>query len=365
MKLKVNRQELADALGLTGNVAVSRTPKPILQCVLLRVLGDCVELEATDQEIGLRCVVAQVEVADRGEVLVPADKLGAIVRESGDETLDLEADGGYCHVRGLDSHFQINAQDAAEFPTVASLSGDPDFEITGEVLRRLSERTVFAAARESTRYAINGVLWEKRGDTLTLVATDGRRLTLAAGEVTSGPDRELTAIVPSKVTGLMQKVFGEGDETVAVKVVGNQILLRGRRAVLSTALVEGHFPSYRDVIPEGNDKQATLRVAELFSAVKRAALLTNEESRGVRFAFGPDELALSSRAPQEGEAEVRVPILYEGTPVEIGFNPSFVTDVLRILHVDEVTMDLKESNRPGVLRVGEDFRYVIMPVNLS
>ncbi len=365
MKLRVNRQELAEALSQSGSVAVVRTPKPILQCVLVRALPDALELEATDLEIGLRCVVTQVEVEQEGQVLVPAEKLGAIVRESADETLEIEATSGMCHLRGAGSHFQINAQEAEEFPAVATMSGGPDFEVNGQVLHRLAERTAFATARESTRYAINGVLWERKGKQLTLVSTDGRRLARAVGEVKPGEQATPSAIVPSKAMGLCQRIFGEADEAVGVQITGNQILARGRRTTVSAALVEGHFPNYLEVIPQDNDKRVHVNTAELLSSVKQAALLTNEESRGVRFAFGSNELALASRAPQQGEARVTMPVKYEGEPIEIAFNPTFLVDALRVVHVDEVALDLKEANRPGILRVGDDFEYVIMPVNLS
>ncbi len=365
MKLRINRQELAEAMAVVSSVAAARTPRPILQCVLFRAAGDCVELEATDLEMGLRYVASQVEVETQGEVLVAADKLAAIVRESADELLDVEADPTHCHVRGADSHFQIHMQDTAEFPKVATMSGAPDFEIQADVLRRLVERTGFAAARENTRYAINGVLWETAGTRLVLVATDGRRLSQAVGQISSAGKQELGVIVPSKAMNLIRQLFAGAEEMVSVQVVGNQLLLRSQRALISTGLVEGHFPKHQDVIPTDNDKKVRLKVSEILSAVRRAALLTNEESRGVRFAFSAEELALSSRAPQQGEARITMPVRYEGEPLEIGFNPSFLTDVLRVLHEDEVTFELKEPNRPGVLRCGDEFLYVLMPVNLS
>jgi DNA polymerase-3 subunit beta len=365
MKLRVNRQELAEALGVVGTVAVARSPKEILKCVLIRACPDHLELEATDLEIALRYTVTQVEVETEGAALVSAEKLSAIVRESEDDLLDLETDENLCHVRGADAHFQIYLQGTEEFPAIGGMSGEPDFEIEAGVLRRMAERTVFAAARENTRYAINGVLWERTAQNLMLVATDGRRLSQAMGPVSATKGENASAIVPSKAMGLVQRIFTDGDEKVAVKITGNQIVLSSSRATMSTALVEGHFPKYQDVIPTDSDKKATLPVAETSSAVRRAALLTNEESRGVRFAFASGELSLASRAPQQGEAQITLPMEYSGEPVEIGFNPTFLTDVLRVVHEDEVTFELKEPNRPGVVRCGGDFLYVIMPVNLS
>lgn len=365
MKLRVDRQELAEAMGVVGAVAAPRTPKPILQCVLVRARADRLELEGTDLEIGLRYLVTQVEVEEEGEVLVAAEKLGAIVRELGDEVLEIAADGSFCHVRGADSHFQISAQDTKEFPAIVSEVGEPNFEISAEVLHRLAERTVLAAARENTRYAINGVLWEKGPEVLRLVATDGRRLAQAVGKLVSPTEGELSAIVPSKAMVLFQRVLGDHEETVGVQLLSNRILLCCPRVVVSAALVEGHFPKYQDVIPGDSDKRAEFSVAEILGAVRQAALLTNEEARGVRFSFASEELCLSSRAPEEGEARITKPIRYAGESIEIGFNPSFLIDVLRVVHVETVTFEMKEPNRPGVLRAGDDFLYVIMPVNLS
>ncbi len=365
MKLRVNRTELAEALSVVGGVAVARTPKPILKCILIRACPDHLELEATDLEVAVRYVVSQVEVETEGAILVGADKITAIVRESQDDLLEIQTDEHLCHIRGADAHFQVYLQDVKEFPAMAGPSGEPDFEVAADVLRQMAERTVFAAARENTRYAINGVLWEARGKNLVLVATDGRRLARAGGPLLSGKKTDRTAIVPSKAMGLIQRVFDGVDEKVGVAITENQIRLTSSKATVSTALAEGHFPKYQDVIPNDSDKKVQLPTAELLSAVRRAALLTNEESRGVRFSFVAGELTLSSRAPQEGEARITMPLEYAGTAVEIGFNPNFLTDVLRVVHEDEITLELKESNRPGLLRCGGDFLYVIMPVNLS
>ncbi len=366
MKVRVNRQELAEALGVVGSVAATRTPKDILKCVLLRAAADHLELEGTDLEISIRFIVSQVEVNKKGVVLVSAEKLSAIVRESNDELLDIETDANHCHVRGAGSHFQIYIRDAKEFPAGASMSGDPDWEIKANVLRHLAERTIFAAARENTRYAINGVLWERKDKQLVMVATDGRRLAKAVGKISGGKDGGPSeVIVPSKAMVLFQRLFTEQDEKIGVKLTESQIVLRSNRATVSVALVEGHFPNYHDVIPKETNKTAQLKVGETLSGIRRAALLTNEESRGVRFAFADAELTLSSRAPQEGEASVKLAVAYKGEALEIGFNPNFLTDVLKVIHDDEVNFELKDANRPGVIKCGDDYLYVVMPVNLS
>ena len=365
MKVRCNRHELAEALAAIGGVVAARTPKPILQGVLIEAHADHCLLAATDLEVGIRFVVTQVEVDDQGTSVVPADKLGQIVRELADEVILLETEDSVCHVRGQGSHFQIYAQDPADFPPVAQLEGEPDFEIEADALHRMAEWTVFAAARENTRYAINGILWAKEKDVLTLAGTDGRRLSRARGKLASGGGGSLESIVPVKAMNLLQRILGENGSTVAVKLSSNQLVVKSARATLSTGLVEGQFPNYQDVVPTDCNCSVHLKTADFLSAVRRAALLTNEESKGVRLSFRNDSLTFSSRAPAQGEATITLPISYSAPELDIGFNPVFLVDVLRVVHTDEVTMELKEANRPGVISCDPNLLYVVMPVNLS
>lgn len=365
MKLRFNRQEMAEALSAVASVAGARTTKEILKCVLLEAQSDSLVLSATDLELSLRYVVTQVEVEEPGDTVVVADTLARIVRECTDEVLSVETAENLLHVRGTGSLFQIRTQDSAEFPAIPTLDVEPDFTIEHPILHRLVDLTVFAAARESTRYAINGVLWEVEGKKLTLAATDGRRLSLVHGKLERGPTKALRSIVPAKALSLFSRLPVEDGAQVGVKITSNQIMLKMGRALISTALVEGQFPKYQDVVPTDCDCVAKLNTTEFHSALKRAALLTNEESKGVRFSFSEGSLELSSRAPEQGEAEIVMPVAYKGEPVQIGFNPVFILELLRVAHAEEITFAFKEANRPGVIRLGDDFVYVVMPVSLS
>jgi len=366
MKLRFNRLEMVDALSGLCSVAGARTPKEILKCLRVEARPDVLLLTATDLELSLRCAVTQIEVEEPGERLVVADTLGKIVRECSDELLSIETDESMLHVRGASSHFQIMTQDAAEFPPVSVMEGEPDFSIEHGLLCRLVAWTVFAAARDSTRYAINGVLWQVEGDTLTLTATDGRRLSVGRGKLSSASSTAPpSAIVPAKALGVFNRLSAEADVQVGVKITGNQLLMSVGGALLGSSLLEGRFPKYQDVIPTDCDRQVRLNTSEFLSSLKQAALLTNEESKGVRLLFSDGNLTLSSRAPEQGEATIMMSAVFEGEPLEIGFNPVFLLDVLRVVHTDEITFELKEANRPGVVRVDDDFVYVIMPVNLS
>ncbi len=364
MKCVVDRQSLYEALAATASVTLTRTPKPILQCVRVTAEKDSLILTAYDQEVGLRYRVKQVDTTKPGETLVQGDRFLAIVRESSDETMALESNGDQLNIRGADSHFQMVGQNVREFPPVPDMEGEPDFVVKSGALADAISKTLFAAARENTRYAINGVLWEKKGKKLLMVATDGRRLAMCDASLEKSVGDEASAIVPTKALSLIMKLHMDADEMIEVKLRPNQIVLRTESVTISSVLVEGHFPKYQDVLPREHDKTAVLKTDEFLSGVKRAALLATAESKGVKIILGKEGMILSSRAAEQGEATIKVPVDYKGSEISIGFNPEFLLDALKVCG-DSTTFELKEPAKPGVIKNGSGFQYVVMPVNLS
>ena len=211
--------------------------------------------------------------------------------------------------------------------------------------------------------------------------TTGRRLALARGNADSVPggvERSAQCIIPTKALTLASRLIENDESTVRIAVTTNQVLFAFSEAgepesagtVLACNLVEGTFPPYEDVIPKDQDKRAKFDVNVLSSAVRRAALLTNEESRGVRLAFGGEKsgkgLKMTSRNPEMGEAEIDVELeSYEGGEIDIGFNPAFLSDALKVMPETHVLLEMKAPNKPGLIRSGSDFLYVVMPVNLQ
>ncbi|TVQ32749.1 MAG: DNA polymerase III subunit beta [Phycisphaeraceae bacterium] len=392
MKVICDRAALLDAINLVSGVVATRTPRPQLTCVKLTAMkeGDAgrLVLAATDAEVSLRLSTANVDVQEEGEALIPAQKLQQIIAaEENEPTLTLETDEDMMHVRGADARFKVFGYPSGDFPPVPEFPGADErgvrtvFRVGASELDTLISRTLFATARENSRYAINGVLMKVHGKKIEMVATDGRRLALARGVADSAPgDEAVSCIIPTKALALCAKLI-DGEDAVRIAITENQAIFafghpeEPPRAALATSLVEGAFPPYEDVIPRDQDKKAVFDVAALRSGVRRAALLTNEESRGVRLAFtagkgkGKDSganLRLSSRAPEMGEAEIDVDVSsYDGEDIEIGFNPNFITDALKIIDEPQVIMELKASNKPGLIKSGTEFTYVVMPVSLQ
>jgi DNA polymerase-3 subunit beta len=329
-------------------------------------------LVATDMELALQYTLTQVDIATPGVALIPAGKLSEIVNNSPDDTLTLETNADTTAIKGSDANYKVFGYNADEYPPISAFEGNPDFSLTAGTLRMLLDRTRFAAAREMTRFAINGVLFEKKGKKLSLVATDGHRLAQTRDDVSGdGASRDLSAVVPIKAINLIERLLTDPEQTVSLQFKENRLYVQvasetGRvTATMSTSLVEGTFPPYNDVIPKDSDKKVTLNRERFASAVRRAALLTNEESKGVRLAFASGTLSISSRAPEMGEAKIDLPVEYAGDAIEIGFNPNYLMGALKVADQETVTFEMKTPNKPGLLKSGPGFLYVVMPVNLS
>ena len=392
MKVVCDRGALLDAVSLVSGVVAARTPRPVLRYVLLKATtsdaGSRLAFAATDGEVSLQFSTDEVEVREPGEALLPADKIRAIVAaEDTEATVELETEGDTCVVKAGRDKYTLMGYPAKEFPTLPdfadAVAGTADvppaksvFAHDSGALNAMITRTVFATAKENSRYAINGVLMKRDGKTLEMVATDGRRLAFCRSKVKGDKDAApVTAIVPTKALSLLQKLLGNEDEPLEMAVGESRLYIgvggsggKGHRATIATNLVEGTFPPYEEVIPRDQDKKVTFDRDSLASAVHRAALLTNEESRGVRMAFsgGDKQLQLSSRAPEVGDAHIEVDLAgYEGEDIEIGFNPAFISDALRVIPETEIILELKSPAKPGLIRAGSDFQYVVMPVNLQ
>jgi len=364
MKLTCERAALYEAVQLAGALASTRMAKPILQNVKMIAEGKRLDVLATDLEVSIRFRLENVEVSRPGAVAVSASRLLGILRESPDEQMDVEVKERKCTVKGADSTFEMLGDDPGDFPEIAEMMTSAQVEVKRVDFIEMVDKTVFAAASESTRYALNGVCFVFSANHIELVATDGRRLAYIKRKA-KGVNADMgSLIVPPKALQHVSRVLTEEDDAVGMKVEENRVVFQTSRALVSSVLVEGHFPPYKEVIPKDGDKKATLKREAFLGAIRRAALLTTEEARSVRMDFSKDLLVLTSEAPEAGKAEVKLGVSYSGADLSIAFNPTFVTDVLRVLSSDEVTMEMKDASRPAVIQDGTSYIYVVMPINI-
>ena len=370
LKALCERDPLVEAMSLVTGVVATRTPTPALQCVRITGQNGQLKLAATDTEVSLTLTIDRVDLQQDGDILIPADKFSQIARSCDDATITIASDSESLLVRSSDSRFKVFGFPITEAPDIPNFdSDDPDFTIDAAQFRELMEKTVFAAASDHSRYAINGVLLDRTGKTLRLVATNGHRLALASG-VCDGDKEDQQCIIPTKAMVLLRRLL-QDEGVVSVRVDNGRVIFHiddgaNTTATLSSNLVEGTFPPFEDVIPKDLDQKVSINTDVLSRAVRRAHLMTNEESRGVRLIFDGDKLVITSRAPETGEAEVEVPISgFTGERMEIGFNPVYIIDALKVVGTDEIVMELKRSDKPGLIKSGNNFVYVVMPVNLQ
>lgn len=367
MRVNCDREKLWHAFQNASAVAPSRSPKPILQNVKLEARPDGGVLLATDLEVGVRIETPGVEAESAGSVILPIGRFGSILRESTDARLVLETDGSGVVVRGERSEFRLPAENPAEFPAVSEFSETKYHALPARVLSQLIRRTVFATDNESSRYALGGVLLELLPDKIIAVGTDGRRLAMMevpASSVGGHASGDTMTIVPTRSMQLIDKLLTEPDAEVQIAARANEVLVKTPRATFYTRLVEGRFPKWRDVFPKRPDSiQIELVAGLLHGAVRQAAIVTSEESRGVDFTFGDGKVLLSGRAPEVGQSRVEMPIAYDGAAVSISLDPRFFSDFLKTLEQEATfTLELKDAESAAVCRTSDGYSYVIMPL---
>jgi len=367
MNLVCQREPLLAAFQTVASVVPQRSPKPILQNVKLEVTGQSAFLLATDLEIGIRCEVPGIEIRVPGSAILPVGRFGSILRESTDDVLHLEATPEKVTVRGERSVFHLPSVDPAEYPAVAGFQETKYQEVAGRLFRELVRRTVFATDTESTRFALGGVLWELSADKFTAVATDGRRLSKMEGpshSVGGPPPSDLNTIVPSRALQLMDRALGDFDGEVQIACRTNDVLVRTPLVTIYSRLVEGRFPRWRDVFPDRkNAQQIELTVGPTLSALRQAAIVASEESRGVDFTFAEGTMTLNGQSSEKGDAKVEMPVGYTGKPLEITLDHRFVADFLKTLDPQRTfTLEMTDSDSAALCSTDDGYAYVIMPL---
>jgi len=368
MKALCDREGLLAAFGMVSGVVPARSPKPILQNV--KLVADADEgsiLMGTDLEVGIRHGVLGMKVEQPGAVILPTARFGSILRTSADKELVLEADGDQLIVRGLHAEFKLPAEDPALYPEVPDFAASSFHAVAAADLRKLIRRTMFATDMETTRYALGGVLVELTAESITMVGTDGRRLARmsapaeAEGGAAAPPG---SPVIPVKALKLIERNLDDTDPPVHIAVQsGTAVLVRTNGAVIYSRLVEGRFPRYQDVFPANVEVKIPLETGSLRQAVEQASIVTSDESRGVDFQFGPGVLKLASQAADVGSSHVELPISYEGKPVEITFDPRYLTDALKTLDDNiPITAELIDSKNAAVFKTNDRYTYVVMPL---
>ena len=372
MEIIITKSEITAALAKVQGIVEKKNTVPILSCVLLEVEGANLHVSATDLEISLRSSY-KASVSSEGSMTAPAKKLFEIVRELPDgDVRIMDDENGWVRIEMGRSRFKVMSLPKEDFPTVPLIEDGEKLYFDPSSLSKMIDKTNFAMSHDQTRHALNGVLWEvspgSEGNAeCRMVATDGHRLAcirrICRGDVAGMKG----VIVPRKAIIELKRLIGEGGEQhIEVVLQENRMSFGIGDSIMVTRLVEGQFPDYNQVIPEGSTRKAEVDREEFYRAVRRVATLSTDRSTPLKFNFKEGGVTVSTVNPEVGEATEDLEAGFEGDNLEIGLNARYIIDAFSVIEEARVRIEMNESLSPGLIcPVGDDdYRCVIMPMRL-
>ncbi len=373
MKISIERGALLKAVSQAQSVVERRNTIPILANVLIEAEGDAVQFRATDLDIEV-VDKAPAMVERAGATTVSATTLHEIVRKLPDGALVvLTADSaaGRLTVEAGRSNFSLATLPKEDFPVMASSEYSSNFSAPAPVLRRLFDKSKFAISTEETRYYLNGVFMHvadapEGGKSLRCVATDGHRLARIDADVPDGAETMPGVIVPRKTVGELRKLLDDDETHIAVSVSETKVRFATPEITLTSKVIDGTFPDYSRVIPQGNTRKLEVDAGEFAKAVDRVATVSSERSRAVKLQLGDDKLVLSVNAPDSGAAEEELAVAYGDERLEIGFNAKYLLEIASQVDRENAVFMFNSPGDPTLMREGTDQSavYVVMPMRV-
>ncbi|RUO76411.1 DNA polymerase III subunit beta [Pseudidiomarina taiwanensis] len=366
MKFTISRDAFLKPLQIVSGAVERRNTIPILSNVLIQVSPEAIRLTGTDLEVELvsSCVI---EGGSEGQVTVPAKKLVDIIRSLPEHAqVSFSAEGDKATIRSGRSRFTLATLSADDYPNIEDWDSDIQLITTQAVLKDLMDRTHFSMANQDVRYYLNGMLFETEANTLRTVATDGHRLAMSQCEIGQPQLAARQVIVPRKGVMELLRLLNDSDDEVKVSIGTNHIRIETNGMSFTSKLVDGRFPDYRRVLPSGGDKTVIADRDLMKQACMRAAILSNEKYRGVRLQLSSGEMTLTANNPEQETAEEVIEVDYQGDSLEIGFNVSYLIEVLNTIQGDQVKLTLSNPDASGLLEDNADDSalYVVMPMRL-
>ena len=367
--IKTQRDMLLAPLQSVSGIVEKRHTLPILSNVLLEKKADQLTLLATDIEIQITTTTSGATGDGDGAITVGARKLQDILRslpDSAEVTLNLEE--RRLLVRAGKSRFTLQTLPAEDFPRMALTGGDlKKITVTQKQFRHLLGQTQFSMAAQDVRYYLNGLLLLLEGNELRAVATDGHRLAYASMPLEGEPfPSRHELILPRKTVLELNRLLNDNDEPLVIEMAANQIRFQFGHINLVSKLIDGKFPDYERVIPPSLKNIVPLNRTALLQSMVRAAILTNEKFRGVRLVLTPGSLKIMAANAEQEEAQEEIEVDYSGDSVDVGFNVSYLLDVLNNTSAETVEWGFNDANSSALLTIpGNDrFKYVVMPMRI-
>ncbi len=367
MQFSISRDSLLRPLQLVSGSIGGRPTLPILSNVLMHVTEQGLSLTGTDLEVEMIGLVPLTGQVTNGSITTPARKLLDICRGLPDGSqLDFVLEGERLILRSGRSRYTLSTLPAADYPNLEEWSSVLEFDISQQELKRLMEATQFSMASQDVRFYLNGMLFEASGKGLRTVGTDGHRLATCRREVLADEQSEHQVILPRKGVLELARLLENDDRPIKLQIGQNNLRAHAEGFIFTSKLVDGRFPDYRRVFPRQSDKILIAERESIKQAFSRAAILSNEKFRGVRLHLKTNLLHITATNPEQEEAQELVDVIYDGPELEVGFNVSYVLDVLNALKCEQVKWCLTDANSSALLEdaSNEDAQYIVMPMRL-
>jgi DNA polymerase-3 subunit beta len=371
MEITVSKAELLRELTATQGVVERKTTIPILSNYLFEAAGDKLSLTATDLDLSLRTACA-AKVRKEGVCTIPARKLHDYVKLLPDADITIKLlENHWVSIRCGRSNTKMVGMARSNFPTLPAFPTAGVVKMPAQVLRAMIARTGFAIANEESRYTLNGALMVLKPESITMVATDGHRLSHIerGGEKFNGISGEMKTLIPKKAMDELRILLDASDaESVEFAKDESTLFFRIGGRLLTSRQLTGQFPNYEAVLPKDNNKSVDLDAEDLSAAISRVAQFADERSRAVRLKLEKGELKISASSTETGESEDSIEISYNGDGLTIGFNAQYIIDFLKAVGAGGVKLELKDSQSAGQLRPAESedykYRYIVMPMRI-
>jgi DNA polymerase III subunit beta len=348
MRFTISREKLQEGLAAVAASIPAKTTLPVLANILVETTERGIRLSGTDLDIAVSTEVA-ADVETPGAITVPAKKLQEIARELPPSPVRITATGEQrVAIECGRSRFKLLGLPKDEFPSFPAVRFDESWRIKSGDLQKLIQHTSFAVSTEESRPILNGVLWELRPELMRMVATNGHRLAKMELPIASNGAPSGDLIVPPKALDQIRRLF-PAEEELEIARGDNHLGFRSPFTAVFTRLIEGPYPNYEQVIPKENDKVAIADKTSLTSALKRMSIIASDQTHRIRLAFNAGMLKFSVQTPDLGEAADELPIRFDGDPLDIGFNATYLLEILRYMPTEEVRLTFKAPERAATI----------------
>lgn len=369
MRFRCRQKNLMSAIQNVSNIISARSTLPILSNILIEAKAGKIKFSGTDLNVG---IIAKIDVSleEEGAVAVPAKKFLDIVRELPDaqdiliqtttqSTLSIETERLF---------FKIITSPKDDFPKLPEFKSQEIISLNQYLLKQMLTKTYFAISHEEARYALNGILFLITQEMIRLVATDGRRLALIQRKISPTQvhkvNNNIKVIVPTKAIQELMRILNDEGEA-KIRYDKNQICFDLGNLIIITRLIDEEYPDYEKVIPKKSEQVMKIRRDRLLLAARRASIFTSYQSQAIKIDISKNRMRISKNSPELGEVSEDIDMVYNGPKLTIAMNPNYLIDVLKNLELDEIDLEFTTPEAPGVIRIGDEYIYVVLPMQIE